>query len=237
VTELNQKYWALRIGYFLAASEPNGFNFDTNLFTRGGYIGELETRYSLFSRPGKFRVGIWADTYFSGSYSEAIDLTLLNPGLDPTDALVLTRKGRTKYGYYLNFEQAVTDEIGVFGRWSWNDGKNEIQAFTDIDSSLSIGTSIKGTAWHRPDDKIGLAGAINALSRDHRDYLAAGGLGILIGDGRLNYRPEKILETFYAMNVINGVMLTFDYQFIADLAHNADRGPVSIFTARLHGEF
>ena len=162
---------------------------------------------------------------------------MLNPGLDPTDALVLTRKGRTKYGYYLNVEQAVTDEIGVFGRWSWNDGKNEIQAFTDIDSSLSIGTSIKGTAWHRPDDKIGLAGAINALSRDHRDYLGAGGLGILIGDGRLNYRPEKILEAFYAMNVINGVMLTFDYQFIADLAHNADRGPVSIFTARLHGEF
>jgi high affinity Mn2+ porin len=100
-----------------------------------------------------------------------------------------------------------------------------------------LGTSIKGTGWGRPDDRIGLAGAINALSKDHRDYLAAGGLGILIGDGRLNYRPEKVIETFYAMNVINGVMLTFDYQFIMDLAHNADRGPVSIFTARLHGEF
>ena len=237
VTELNQKYWALRIGYFLAASEPNGFNFDTNLFTRGGYIGELETRYSLFSRPGKFRVGIWADTYFSGSYSEAIDLTLLNPGLDPTDALVLTRKGRTKYGYYLNVEQAVTDEIGVFGRWSWNDGKNEIQAFTDIDFSFSVGTSINGKSWGRPDDRIGLAGAINGLSTDHRNYLAVGGLGILIGDGQINYRPEKILETFYAMKVINGVILTFDYQFITNLAHNADRGPVSIFTARLHGEF
>jgi high affinity Mn2+ porin len=237
VAELNQKDWALRAGYFLAANEPNAINFDMNLFTRGGYIAELETRYSLFSRPGKFRVGIWADTYFSGSYSQAIDLTLISPGLDPTQAIVQTRKGRTKYGYYLNFEQSVTDEIGMFGRWSWNDGKTEIQAFTDIDSSLSVGTSVKGTAWRRPDDKFGLAGAVNALSRDHRDYLAAGGLGILIGDGRLNYRPEKIIETFYAMNMINGVMLTFDYQFIMNLAHNADRGPVSIFTARLHGEF
>jgi len=237
VAELNEKYWALRVGYFLAANEPNGNEFDMELFRRGAYVAELETRYSLLSRPGKFRVGIWADTYFSGSYSEAVDLTLLNPGLDPTDAIRLTRTGRTKYGYYLNFEQAVTDDIGVFGRWSWNNGKNEIQAFTDIDSSLSVGTSIKGTAWSRPDDKVGLAGAINGLSTDHRNYLAAGGLGILIGDGRLNYRPEKIIETFYAMNVINGVMLTFDYQFITDLAHNADRGPVSIFTARLHGEF
>ena len=236
VAELNEKYWALRVGYFLAANEPNANEFDMQLFKRGGYIAELETRYSLLARPGKFRVGIWADTYFSGSYSQAVDLAVIT-GLDPTDAIVLTRTGRTKYGYYLNFEQAVTDDIGVFGRWSWNNGKNEIQAFTDIDSSFSVGTSIKGTAWSRPDDRVGLAGAINGLSTDHRNYLAAGGLGILIGDGQLNYRPEKILETFYAMNVINGVTLTFDYQFILNLAHNADRGPVSIFAARLHGEF
>src|ERR1700738_2202958 len=104
------------------------------------------------------------------------------------------RRPRTKYGYYLNLEQAVTDAIGIFGRWSWNDGKNEISAFTDIDSSLSFGASLAGKAWGRPDDKIGVAGAINALSNDHRDYIAAGGLGILIGDGRLNYRREKILE-------------------------------------------
>jgi high affinity Mn2+ porin len=237
VAELNEKYWAVRAGYFLAANEPNANEFDMQLFKRGGYVTELETRYSLFSREGKFRVGIWADTYFSGSYSEAVDLTLLNPGLDPTDAIALTRKGRTKYGYYLNFEQAVTDDIGVFGRWSWNDGKNEISAFTDIDTSLSLGASIKGTSWGRPNDRIGLAGAINGLSQDHRNYLAVGGLGILIGDGQLNYRPERIIETFYALNVINGVTLTFDYQFMMNPADNADRGPISFFSGRLHGEF
>src|SRR5438874_759089 len=237
VTELNQKDWALRVGYFLTGNEPNANQFDTRLFARGAYVAELETRYSLFSRDGKFRVGLWADTYFSGSYREAIDLTLLNPELDPTEAIVLTRKGRTKYGYYLNFEQAVSEELGVFGRWSWNDGKNEISAFTDIDASLSLGTSIKGARWGRPDDRVGLAGAINMLSRDHRDYIAAGGLGILIGDGRLNYRPEQILETFYAMNVVSGVILTFDYQFMVNPAYNADRGPISFFSARLHGEF
>ena len=237
VAELNQKYWAVRAGYFLAGVEPNSNQFDTRLFARGGYVTELETRYSLFSQPGKFRIGLWANSYFSGSYSEALDLTLLNPGLDPTDAIELTRKGRIKYGYYLNVEQAVSDEVGVFSRWSWNDGKTEIMAFTDIDASFSLGTSIKGTRWGRPDDRIGLAGAINTLSQDHRDYIAAGGLGILIGDGRLNYRPEHVLETFYTMSLWKGVIMTFDYQFLKNLAHNADRGPVSIFAARLHGEF
>jgi high affinity Mn2+ porin len=236
VVERNEKYWALRVGYFLAANQPNANEFDMELFRRGGYIAELETRYSLLARPGKFRVGIWADTYFSGSYSQAVDLALIT-GLDPTDAIMLTRTGRTKYGYYLNFEQSVTDDIGVFGRWSWNNGKNEIQAFTDIDASLSLGTSIKGTSWGRPNDRIGLAGAINALSQDHRNYLAIGGLGILIGDGQLNYRPEKVIETFYAMSVINGVILTFDYQFMMNPADNADRGPISFFSGRLHGEF
>ena len=211
--------------------------FDMKLFTRGAYVTELETRYTVFSRPGKFRVAVWADTYFSGSYREAIDLTLISAGLDPNDAILLTRQARTKYGYYLNFEQALTDDVGIFGRWSWNNGKTEITAFTDIDASLSFGTSIRGTSWGRPDDKIGLAGAINAISRDHRDFLAIGGLGILIGDGQINYRPEKILETFYAYNVNKWSTLTFDYQFIADVAHNADRGPVSVFSARLHAEF
>ena len=237
VAELNQKYWAVRVGYFLAGNEPNSNHFDMNLFTRGGYVAELETRYFLFSRPGEFRVGVWANSYFAGSYSGAIDLTVLNPGLDPTDALVQTRKGRTKYGYYLNFEQSITDTVGIFGRWSWNDGKNEIMAFTDIDASLSFGTSIAGAWWGRPNDRIGLAGAINSISRDHRDYLAVGGLGILIGDGRLNYRPESVVETFYAMNVAPRTMLTFDYQLLVNPAHNADRGPVSVFSARAHAEF
>ena len=236
VVELNQKYWALRFGYFLTPNEPNANEFDMNLFRRGAYVLEHEMRYSLFSRDGKIRVAIWADTYFSGSYREAIDINLLT-SLDPTEAIRLTRRERTKYGYYINVEQSVSDDVGVFGRWSWNNGKNEIVAFSDIDQSLSLGTIIKGRSWGRPDDRIGLAGAINALSRDHRDYLAVGGLGILIGDSRINYRPETILETFYALAVMKTVTLTFDYQFMLNPADNADRGPISIFSGRLHGEF
>ena len=110
-------------------------------------------------------------------------------------------------------------------------------AFTDIDASLAMGASIKGAKWGRPDDVIGIGGAINALSRDHRDFIAAGGLGPLIGDGALNYRRERVLETYYAYALTKAITLTADYQFLANPAYNADRGPVHIFSGRVHGEF
>jgi high affinity Mn2+ porin len=237
VAEYKEKYWGLRVGYFLTGNVPNSNEFDMRVLARGAYIAELITRWSLFSRTGKLRVGIWEDTYNAGSFSEALDLTALNPNLDPNDAILLTRRGRTDYGYYLNFEQPLSDYVGVFGRWSWNNGKIEISAFTDISNSLSFGAVINGKAWGRPDDRVGIAGVTNGLSDDERAYLAAGGLGILIGDGQLNYRRENIIETYYAMYVIKGMTLTFDYQFMMNPAYNADRGPISIFTGRLHAEF
>src|SRR6266852_7237838 len=211
--------------------ESNSNNFDMHLVTRGNYVLELERRYELFSRPGKLRTLVFLNSAFSGSYRETLDNPAL--ALDITQ----TRKGRIKYGYAINLEQSVTDEIGLFGRWSWNDGKNEIMAFTDIDSSLSFGTSIKGKAWGREKDTIGIAAAINGLSRDHRDFLAAGGLGPLIGDGALNYRRERILETYYAYALTKALTLTADYQLITNPAYNADRGPVHVFSGRFHGEF
>lgn len=229
--ELNQKQWALRGGYFLMDAESNSNNFDTRVPQRGEYVIELETRYSLFSQPGKLRTIAWLNSDYSGSYRE----TLNNPALNLD--IALTRTGRIKYGYVIALEQAVNEEIGLFGRWSWNDGKNEIMAFTDIDSSLSLGASIKGVRWGRPDDVIGIGGATNGISRDHRDFLAAGGLGPLIGDGQLNYRRETILETYYAFALNKATTLTADYQLITNPAYNADRGPVHIFSGRLHAEF
>ncbi|RTL53700.1 MAG: hypothetical protein EKK40_03870 [Bradyrhizobiaceae bacterium] len=229
--ELNQKNWAFRLGYFLMDAESNSNNFDMKIFSRGEYVAELEQRYTLFGMPGKLRAIGWINSAFSGSYRETLD----NPALDLD--IAQTRKGRIKYGYVVNLEQALTQDIGLFGRWSWNDGKTEIMAFTDIDASLSGGLSIKGRSWGRPDDTVGIAGAVNALSADHRDFIAAGGLGVLIGDGRLNYHQENILETYYAIALNKQLTVTGDYQYIQNPAYNADRGPVSIFSGRLRGQF
>jgi high affinity Mn2+ porin len=231
VAELNQKDWALRGGYFLVDTQSNSNNFDTHLLRRGGYLVELEERYNLFSRPGKLRVIPWLNSDFSGSYRATLDDPALN--LD----IAQTRKSRIKYGYVVNVEQSINDQVGVFGRWSWNDGHNEIMAFTDIDRSLSGGVSIKGKSWGREDDTVGIGAAVNGLSRDHRDFIAAGGLGILIGDGALNYRTERILETYYSYALLKTTWLTFDYQLIVNPAFNADRGPVSVFSGRVHADF
>jgi high affinity Mn2+ porin len=229
--ELNQRQWALRGGYFLMVAESNGNHFDTRVGERGQYLLELETRLSLFGRPGKLRTIGWLDSANMGSFRETLD----NPGLNLD--IARTRRGRLKYGYVLNVEQAITDDVGLFGRWSWNDGRTETLAFTDIHRSLSGGLSIRGAAWGRSDDVIGIGGAINAISRDYRDFLAAGGLGVLVGDGALNYRKERILETYYAYALNKNLTLTGDYQLIVNPAYNADRGPVSVFSGRLHGEF
>jgi high affinity Mn2+ porin len=229
--EFNQENWALRAGYFLMDKESNSNDFDMHLFRRGEYVMELEERWKLFGRTGKLRVIPWINSDFSGSYRETLDDPALN--LD----IAQTRKSRIKYGYALTLEQEVADDVGVFGRWSWNDGHNEIMAFTDIDRSLAGGVSIKGKSWGREKDTIGVGGAVNGLSPDHRDFIAAGGLGPLIGDGALNYRTERILESYYSYALLDTTWLTFDYQFIANPAYNADRGPVSVFSARLHAEF
>jgi high affinity Mn2+ porin len=229
--EFNQKDWALRAGYFLEQSQSNSSDYDMNVFRRGEYVMELEERYKLFSQPGKVRIIPWINSAFAGSYRETLDDPALN--LD----IAQTRKGRIKYGYAVTVEQSLADDLGLFGRWSWNDGHNEIMAFTDIDRSLAGGLSIKGTRWGRADDTIGVGGAVNGLSQDHRDFIAAGGLGILIGDGALNYRTERILETYYSYALLKSTFLTFDYQLIVNPAYNADRGPVSVFSGRIHADF
>ena len=234
LVELNQKYWAFRTGYFLVPNISNGNNFDTHIPERGEYISELELRYSLFSQPGKLRLMGWTNIANAGSYADALAMPVTT--LNYPD-ITQTRQVRTNYGFAANVEQAITSDLGVFSRASWSPGLVEIIGWTDCDESLSFGTVLKGTGWGRPDDKIGVAGVVEGLSSEARAYFAAGGLGILIGDGQLNYRPEQILEAYYAYKLNKWMTLTADYQFIDNPGYNADRGPVSIFSGRLHGEF
>ena len=233
MAELNQKFWAFRAGYFLVPVVSNNDDFDTHV-PDGEYIGELELRYSLVSQPGKLQLMAWANRANMGTYAEALAEPITTPNYPD---IALTRAVRTNYGFNANLEQAITSDLGVFARASWSPGLDEIIGWTDCDESASAGAVLKGTSWGRPNDKIGAAGVIDGLSPEARAYFAAGGLGILIGDGALNYRPEKIFETYYSYSLNTWSALTFDYQFVADPAYNADRGPVHIFAGRYHAEF
>ena len=127
--------------------------------------------------------------------------------------------------------------FGVFARLGWSDGKSEAWVFSDVDRTATVGLSVKGKSWHRPNDTLGIAGVLNGMSDVHQRFLAAGGTGILAGDGALNYGWEKILETYYDFQICQNIHGALDYQFITDPAFNRDRGPVSVFGARLHCQF
>ena len=234
VVDFNRRDWAVRGALFQVPDAPNS---DVLTWKTGGAVVEFEGRYSIFDQPGKIRVGVFGNRGFTGNYSQALGTVAADPTLDINAVMAGIRKDNLKYGFYLNAEQQIATDVGVFGRLSWNDGQNEILSFTDVDRSLSGGVSIKGARWGRPDDTIGIGGAINGLSASHRDFLAAGGTGLLIGDGALNYRNEGIFESYYAYSVNKHFTVTADYQFIANPAYNADRGPVHIISGRLHGEF
>ncbi len=173
----------------------------------------------------------------TGNYNQALAIEAADPTQNINTVMASIRHVNMKYGVYANLEQQILKDVGIFARASWNDGQTEILSFTDIDRSLSGGVSIKGSYWGRDNDTVGIGGAINGLSAANRAFLAAGGIGLLIGDGQLNYRPEQILEAYYAYQVTKNFTVTADYQFVANPAYNADRGPVSIFSCRLHGEF
>ncbi|WP_022721920.1 carbohydrate porin, partial [Rhodopseudomonas sp. B29] len=234
VVDFNQRDWAFRAGYFLQGGVSNSNYFDMHIPERGQYLAELELRYAAFGQGGKLRLLGWFNRANMGSYSDALALPLSSANYPD---ITLTREVRTNYGFVVNLEQAITDQIGLFSRASWSPGKVEIMGWTECDSSFSLGTQIKGASWGRPDDRIGVGGVIEGLSEEARAYFAAGGLGVLIGDGRLNYRPEQIVEAYYAYKLDKWSTLTADYQYIVNPAYNADRGPVSIFAGRWHSEF
>ena len=109
--------------------------------------------------------------------------------------------------------------------------------FTDVDRSLAAGLTLKGSEWGRPDDTIGVGAVVNGISGIHTRYLDAGGLGILIGDGRLpNPGSERILEAYYDIGICKTLHLTLDGQIINHPAYNRDRGPVPVGAIRIHAQ-
>ncbi len=228
--------WAFRAGRFLVPLEPNQMRLDAKWRSHYGDQFEVERGHELAGQPGKLRLLVYRNRSLMSRYEDALDAAARTPGTVP-DLNAVRTSDQVKKGIGVNVEQALNADLGVFGRAMWADGKTETYAYTEIDRSVGAGLVLKGGAWRRPQDTVGAALAVNSLSLAHRNYLAAGGLGFFIGDGRLNYRPEGILETYYSIGVAKSAWVTFNWQHIRNPAYNADRGPVNVGSLRLHTEF
>ena len=229
--DLNQPEWAIRYGYFMVPRVANGVALDGDPTRAWSMAGEYERRFKFGARPGAVRFLLYLTRAHMGSYRAAVDTSTLAADI------VSTRDYRYKFGFGVNAEQEVCRDLGVFLRAGCNDGRTETWMFTDIDQSLSTGLHLKGAAWRRSDDILGIAGVINGISIEHREFLAVGGTGITTGDGALNYSLEQILEVYYQCRFGNRVRLTFDYQMARHPAYNGDRGMVSLFGVRAHWEY
>lgn len=230
--ELTKDWWSIRAGLFALSKAPNTVTIDES-FHQYETVVELEERHQVWNQSGKFKILMFANHADMGSYSTAI----ADMGTSvPNTALV--RSYTTRMGMAFNAEQAITDHIGWFGRFSFNDGSKEAYDFTDINRSVATGLLVDGNLWSRPTDKIGVAFVENQLSSSAQSYFKLGGLGILIGDApHPNYAPEQILETFYSMQVEKHTTVTLDYQFANNPAYNPARGPINILGLRIHAEF
>jgi high affinity Mn2+ porin len=230
--ELNQKFNTIRYGIFRPPALANRGQLDTHYDRAFCQVVEYEQRYTLGGQAGAIRPMFFFNYAHMGDYRQAIVA-------DPTDPDVTDFRSYShpKYGFSVSAEQAITADLGIFGRAGWNNGQSESWSYTEVDRGISLGLSLKGARWNRPSDTVGLAGVMSGLSKDHRDYLAAGGLGFELGDGRLNYAPEEVIETYYSVVLTKNLFLAADYQFIDHPGYNADRGPVSIGGLRVHFEF
>jgi high affinity Mn2+ porin len=239
MVEYNRAAFAIRAAYTQVPKEPSSDVLDPRVFRRAGTTIEFEERHVLpvLDQPGKLRIGFFTNVGNTADFREVVSLTQAGVFGDINDAAAATRAARRKTGFYLNLEQAVTPDLGVFARVSANDGRTESLSFTDIDQSVSGGVSLKGTAWGRPGDTVGLGTSMNAISPSHRAFFANGGVGLLIGDGRLNYAPERAVEAYYAFALSKSLTLSVNYQHVENPAYNRDRGPADFFGTRIHADF
>ena len=232
--ELYDKAWTVRAGLFDLSKQPNQPSLEVGL-QQYQIVGELEHRQSIGGHPGAIRLGGF---FTRGNLALLRDMiaSYNQTGVAPDNALF--RHMNDHGGGYLNIEQEVAANVGVYARASAADGVTETDDFTDIDRSVSFGTTLSGAAWHRAGDKAGIGQMINGISRGRQIFLNDGGLGTLVGDGRLPHPGDEwITEGWYQFGMFKGMTATLDYQLSANPAYNRDRGPVHVFGMRLHAGF
>jgi hypothetical protein len=235
--EYHDRHWAARFAEALMPKVANGIHLDADLGRARSENIEFEVRRAVvFKEEGILRLLAYVNHANMGSYRQAVDN--FRAGLTPvSDITAHPLQTTVKYGFGANFEQPFNDWLGLFGRWGWNEGRHESYAYTEVDATIEFGVGASGARWSRKFDRAGLAFVSNGISRDHQQYLALGGLGFLLGDGRLNYGRENAIESYYTLHAWRGAYPSFGFQYVKNPGYNRDRGPVLVPTLRLHLEF
>jgi high affinity Mn2+ porin len=253
VAELYWDEWSLRFGRITPPQHPNDPSIDFRIWKYYGDELELEHDHVLLGRSGAVRLLGYRNHVDTGRFADAIAAFEADPAKNAASCgslstygsenvtapdLCWVRKPNVKLGIGIDLEQhVVTDDIGVFFRGMYSDGRTEVDAYNSADRSLSAGAVAKGLAWHRPFDVAGAGFAMSWISQIHARYLAMGGVDGFVGDGHIRQAAEGVVDIFYSVNLLKAIWLSADYQHLYNPGFNADRGPVNILGGRLHAEF
>lgn len=231
---VHKKNMTYKLAFAALPITANGAELETNPGNSYSANAEVSRNFKIRHKDANIRLLGYYNNAPMGNYTTALQQSPVNPDVTST-----RRYGATKIGLGLNADYQLNNSLGLFSRIGWNDGKNETWCFTEIDRSISLGLSIDGKKWHRKDDQAGIALVANGLSKSHKDYLAAGGNGFVLGDGALSYAAESIAEVYYNVkpSAQAPLYISGDYQFCMNPGYNSARGPVSIFSLRVHVEF
>jgi len=235
--DYEDRNWGFRFSEGLMPKVANGIDLVWKVWQAHAENFEYELRRGLIpKKPGVVRLLAYTNYANMGIYRQAV--AQFEKGLTPVPDITnhpwhITRK----YGFGVNVEQNLTPYLTAFGRFGWDNGKTESFAYTEVDQTFDMGLGANGAWWHRKQDRAGIAFVTNAISKDHQTYLADGGLGFLLGDGKLNYGRENIVESYYTIHVWRGIYLAPGVQHINNPGYNRDRGPVIVPSFRAHVEF
>jgi high affinity Mn2+ porin len=234
--DFEDRNWGFRFAEALMPKIANGIDLVWKPWQAHAENFEYELRHGLIpKKPGVVRLLAFTNYANMGIYRDQIALAEENhvtPDIT-NHPWHITRK----YGFGINLEQNLTHYLTAFTRFGWDNGKTESFAYTEVDQTFAGGLGANGAWWHRKQDRAGIAFVSNAISKDHQNYLAAGGLGFLLGDGALNYGRENIAESYYTVHVWRGIYLAPGVQHINNPGYNRDRGPVVVPSFRAHIEF
>ena len=236
--------WVMRASRMLAPKSPNGRDLNWQIFNAYGDQVEVERQHNIGELPGKVSVLAYRNQMILARFQDATNYINQDPATRQGSQAInnVRSSNQIKTGIGLNAEQALTKDLGIYGRAFTSDGHTETMSFTEADNSISVGMGMNGTQWKRPDDTIGISMMQNGLSSYRRSYLQAGGVSYFIGDyaspsQTISYSPERIGEIYYNATVIKNVLAGLNFQHIINPAYNSARGPVNILSFRIHAEF
>jgi hypothetical protein len=234
--DFEDRDWGFRFGEALMPRAANGIDLVWKPWQVHAENFEYELRHGVIPhKSGVIRVLAYTNAANMGFYRDQIIKAA--EARETPDITAHPWHITRKYGFGLNLEQNLTRYLTAFARFGWNDGKTESFAYTEVEQTFDQGIAANGSWWHRKQDRAGIAFVSNAIKKDHQNYLAAGGLGFLLGDGHLRYGRENIVESYYTVHVWRGIYLAPGIQHIVNPGYNRDRGPVTVPSFRAHVEF